>query len=906
MDNHRNHVLINESLVAEVSPRGIARMQKVGDPLKTTYIMAGEHYGSISISCTQRETKIGFSTASAPVEKVDYSRVLPDSSIFSVQYATDPLLVMICYELTGNCLEQKVSLKNTSAELLVITDLSTYYPSNTYFSWDETPAGRTLNHCFIGGHGSFVYTTRCDGEPPYLLVIPSGQTKFEFFDSYSPLPVDPGDDYIQSNFQRAYVHATEACALATEMGTTWRYPTSSLQLTPGEEAEIGFYYMFVDSDQEIRENLVSYGSLDVVSLPGFTVPLAEEVLLSIRCSSDVRVEGARPGGAIVTPVQKLAGRNDFRIVFCELGEQQILVHYADGMKWAVISYFVTEAISVLLHKRSAFICDKQYRGDRWYNGLFCEWNNKTGVMLTPDNYDGISGWRIYAVSCDDPGLAKPAFLSEKLAVHPIQNEVEALDYYIGHFLWGGMQFTDDDEYPYGILGTPDWYANRNSDDFGLGRTSIPGRLHIWRIYDYPHIALLYYNMYRIARDYPGITTVLSGEEYLKRAYRTALAMFSYPAEVDSWPAYSTGLYNELCLPEIIAELRRNGRQEWAQRLSFHWDRKVQSFALGKADLFSSEYPFDTTGYEAAHALAKDALRQGTPLTGGSGHPRRPDINLEQAWILMQNSLKGNLACRGRIEPSYFWYGSDYRRSNFRYTLSYMAQMGGWALLDYALYYAADPFALLRLAYGSVISSWALINSGTDHSNYGYFFPGAEHDGAACGGFEPAPYGKTWLEQPHNSEPWYYSCEIDLGFCAGVRAAATVIAEDPDLGLIAYGATMEKHDDYLCIDPRDGVRRRFHYIAKEKRFHLTLQQSCFAMGKSLELSTDLKEMHFSIDCSLSAGVEVRLTCSQSGIFGLFIYIDGLQQGEVNGCIDSEFVFTASKETHLIECKTVSGR
>ena len=42
----------------------------------------------------------------------------------------------------------------------------------------------------------------------------------------------------------------------------------------------------------------------------------------------------------------------------------------------------------------------------------------------------------------------------------------------------------------------------------------------------------------------------------------------------------------------------------------------------------------------------------------------------------------------------------------------------------------------------------MMNTGTPESDYGAWYPGLENDGAAGGGFEPSPYGQTWLEQPH--------------------------------------------------------------------------------------------------------------------------------------------------------------
>ena len=125
------------------------------------------------------------------------------------------------------------------------------------------------------------------------------------------------------------------------------------------------------------------------------------------------------------------------------------------------------------------------------------------------------------------------------------------------------------------------------------------------------------------------------------------------------------------------------------------------------------------------------------------------ISAAEADAFMSKEIAGNIFCRGWLETAYYTLGSDLRVSGAKaYTLSYMSQMSGWALLDYALYHAEDPFACLRLAYASALSSWALMNSGTPQSDYGYWFPGKANDGGAGGGFEPAAYGTTWLEQPH--------------------------------------------------------------------------------------------------------------------------------------------------------------
>ena len=223
-------------------------------------------------------------------------------------------------------------------------------------------------------------------------------------------------------------------------------------------------------------------------------------------------------------------------------------------------------------------------------------------------------------------------------------------------------------------------------------------------------------------------------------------------------------------------------------------------------------------------LANRALRIAKP-TGRMGDR---DISPEKAAIFLENQLRCNVATRGEMEMAYWWYGSAYRGDNLHYTLSYMAQMGGWGIMDYALYHAKDPYALLRLGYGSEMSSWALLNAGREEDNYGWRFPGAEHDGAASGGYEPLYLGETWLNQPHHGGAWYYSCEIDLGFCGYLRSAATVYAEDPIFGAVCMGGEMARTGDTAVIKPQDGVNRRFHAVTDDLRLHLTI--SCGSLSR----------------------------------------------------------------------------
>src|SRR5262249_16699791 len=544
-----------------------------------------------------------------------------------------------------------------------------------------------------------------------------------------------------------------------------------------------------------------------------------------------------------TKIQPLGVKGDshfYQIQFSKLGENRLTIRYGKDQHM-FLEFFSTEPLETLIKKRAAFLAHSQHRdASKWYNGLITDWNMESKVLLSPDNYDRIQSWRIYEVTCDDPGLGKPAYLAAKNAEFPVQNEVEALDYYIKNFVWGGLQQTTNEPYPYAIYGIPDWKTNRESLDPGRN-----GQRHLWRIYDYPHVILLYHSMYRVAKNYPQIKTGLPAAEYLRRAYGTARALFTVPMEIEHWSAYRTGLYNERVIVDLISDLQAEGMNTEAEKLKGHWEQKVKTFVNGQLNLFQSEYAFDSTGFEATHALARYAIEHADkPGENKSGVP------LENAQRFMQAQLASNIFCRGWLEPTYYYLGSDYRGGGGNsFTLSYMSQMGGWSVLDYALNYAPHADWYLQLGYASYLSSWALMNSGTPESNYGYWYPGKENDGGAGGGFEPAPFGQTWLNQPHHRGPWYYASEVDLGYSGALRTAATIVADDPVFGRFCFGGDWRKSGAGLEIVPRDGVRRRFHAVlgeGEQNKLHLVLQNDRFAASQSILLKEDLSAVRFRLE------------------------------------------------------------
>ena len=822
---------------------------------QTDYIRPGEAFGSLEITLDGAKTPAmigrGLPTDAWEVHAAQ------DRMSAVCRPAGLPVVLDQQWQAAEDVLIWRGTITNAGQAPLEISDLGLRFPANSEFAWGSNAAEQVIGHHWIAGHNSHLIFKRCDGHGPYLMVLPMADTSLEYYDQY--------DDHKGS--LTAYAHSKTARKRAVEAGARPHIPASSVLLQPGESTGWGFQLAWAQNDEDARDVIARRGLMDVHVLPGMTAPEDAPVMIALR--------GSWPGLSWELPegctLLEQCRRGEYTILtlrFPRLGENTLWLCSSDGRR-TNLEFFITQPMETLLDKRGRFIAAHQHQdAEKWYNGLLAEWNNETGVLLGPDNYDRIKGWRIYEVTCDDPGLSKPAFLAGKLAERPVEQEVAALDAYVEHFVWGGLQCTEAELYPYAIYGIPDWKQLRDSKEEGTG-----GKTHLWRIYDYPHIALMYYNMYRIARQWPQMPLTQTAETYLHRAARTMVAMFTVPLEIAEWEAFKTGLYNEMVTEDIIQALQKEGLPAQAYRLERLWNRKAYKFAGEVTDLFGSEYPFDTTGFESTAALADRAL-----MLAEKDAKR---LSKEKAQAFLENQLWCNVACRGVLEMAYWWYGSDYRGDNLNYTLSYMSQMGGYGVLGYALYHARDPYALLRLGYGSEMSSWALLNAGRAEDNYGWRFPGKEHDGAASGGYEPLYRGETWLEQPHHGGAWYYSCEIDLGYCGYLRSAATIYVEDPIFGPVCMGGRMDARGGELVITPRDGVNRRFHVVTDDLRLHLTT--SCGRIeqvvldqaNRTLTICLDMAGVHVTAEIIFASvgfpqmeketGKEERITVRESGVY-----------------------------------------
>ncbi|MGC4034206.1 MAG: DUF5695 domain-containing protein [Tepidisphaeraceae bacterium] len=892
---------VGETFRATVGPNGISSLKYPGDTFVTDYIAHDRTLGSLQIVYrtdagawrTIRTADLTATLRKATTQPAGtgWESVARDGDLEIIQSFTPS------DSGPATSLVWSFRLVNHGTTPLEVGDLAVLSPFNTDLGENANNAETTsleahqriltqrqIPHWWIAGNGSFIFLERPNGVGPFLVMTPTGTTRLETFDEDRP-PRPTTRPATQTRRRQAdrlfYIHSTAAAEQLAKQTEAWQKQTgfaehapatrlghTSLVLAPGGKADYGFALRFTPATsptpyQGVRDVLYAAGKPDITVAPGMTVPTDLTATIAVR--SKVAIDALEPEfpdrttvAETTAPPTAPAGTRLFRIKFAKLGENLLTIRCGDQK--TTMEFFVTEPLEIVIKKRAAFLvshCQWTNTG-KWYDGVFTEWDAIKKVLRSPDDLDRLFR---YILTCDDPGLGKAPFLASKNAFLPEQKEVTALDAYMKSFVWGKLQMTDKERHPFAIYGIDDWHANRASTKPG-----VDGQDHVWRIYDYPHIVLLYYRMYQIASYYPAIKTDLKPSEYLDRAYGTAMAYFEVPTRVNDWSAYYTGTYNEVIIPDLIDALVAAGRSAEADKLRAHWEQKVKAFVFAEDPyLYGSEYAFDSTTFEGSAALAKWAVERmakpgyvAPPQLADervkNEPPRKPEafpaVTAQAANRFMERQLAQNLSDRGWLENCYYYQGSDFRGGfGSGYVLSYMSQMGGWGVLDYALHHAKDDQAaapLLRLGYASTLSSWALVNSGTRESNYGYWFPGPDNDGAASGGFEPRPFARQWIGKVVPRGAWQYANEIDLGFSGALRSATTLVTNDPLFGPIAFGGELATTPNGYAVLPRDGLRQRLSVRLAGNRIDLELAHDAFAGDTPVEISADGKRVRFKLE------------------------------------------------------------
>lgn len=858
-------------LVVDESRGGITSLKHSPADFDTEYIKRGTLLGNVAI-CYRRPQE-AWSTVRLDDSNRRFTLLSKTERQLQVRYRLpQDLEVTKTWTLAEANLTWQINLRNRGRRAVEIGDIALPLQMNTDYVGgdlqDKDAVSRTYQHRLnrhrlVAGHGSFACWMRANGVGPYLVMTPVGSSYLEYFD----------DEHT------AFIHSARSGPAETR--GTWRQPHTGLSLAPAGEkndcANYEFIFSWAEDYDGVRDVLYENGGFDVHVVPGMTAPSNLSARIAVRTRN--RIVSVQPEHPLATKVVYLGETQPdvhiYELTFARLGENFVQVNCESGRR-LFLEFFTTEPLETLYRKRARFITEKQqHRNDRWYNGLFSLWDMREKVLRGPENTGGLQDYMVGG--SDDPSNSKAVLVAEKNVILPDAKEIAALEYYLEHFVWGKLQRTDQEyPHPYGIYGSENWHLNRTT----RWGTALPERIRsyektygvpqgtglaaerMWRSFDYTTFIMLYFDMHRIAKDYPHLVHYLDARGYLERAFGTARAYFQVPYSIhmvgkplwshkgySDW-AYKLGNFHERYVVDVISALRDEGLMDQADWLQGEWEKKVKYFLYDEPFPFGSEFVFDRTAFESTHAVAKYAIENPLQPDQNLWYDKNlnrwyshPDVRPEHAAHFMKRQIDANISMRGWLETAYYYLGSARVGAN---TLDYMSQMGGWSILDYGLHFNDEPAKYIRLGYASLLSSWALVNSGSAETDYGYWYPGVENDGAAGWNFQTQKYGKAWALGTSPRGIWPYGGEIDHGLAGGIRAAAAVVMDDPIFGRIALGGTLQSQDGMNEVVPADGARRRLHILTDDHRLHLLLNSDGFKKGEPVAFDDELRRIAFQLE------------------------------------------------------------
>ena len=825
----------------EVSPdeRGVSSLVFQGAGNVRNYVDHGKYLGDLSLTYEVRGKS--YTVSLADITPLILSNTSDKIQIFW-QLPSDVRLYQT-FTIKGEEVDWEIDFFNRSHHPVKVTDMWFALPVGAL---DESiQAHQNLNrHFSLNGNASFFYWTPLTGQGDVLVMTMHKGTAIEY----------------ATQDGKYYLHSMNAVDRTND---SWRLPSTSKNVQPYEHYMTGFNFTLTGNHEEVKTKIYDKHGVVVKVAPGMVVTPEFEVYCALQSKLPVvELVAEYPEEIQITSLgQKEGDKYIYKFRFSRLGENLITVHYGDDLI-CFLDFFVTEPLETLIKKRARFIVDKQQHRDssKWYNGLYSLWDMEKSELLSPDHLGDLREEFMVGGS-DDPSNSKPVYVSEKNVIYPNKEEIASLEYYEENFVWGKLQRTDEEyPYPYGIYGSENWYQNR-SGKYGGYEDGGSGKGRMWRTFDYTTHFAIYYNLYRIAEDNTEMVSYLDADGYLERAYRTAMAYFEVPYNIlmgkqwafHGWTdwAYKQGNFHERYLLDIINALQQKGRLKDAAKLRREWEKKVTYMVYEDPWPFGSEMFVDRTAFESSYYVAEYAKL----------NPIKPE---EQFWYdknrkkwysytsfdtsmidrFMQNQLDGNLALRGLFEPGYANLGTAW--SGQYVNLDYMTQMGGVALLDYAYRFSDRPDRYINYGYNSLLASWALMNTGTKKTDFGYWYRGEQNDGAVGWAFSPYQNSRTYMNYIKvGRAPWRFDGEIDHGLTGGIHGSGVYLLDDPDFGLIGYGGNVRMDKDgTVSIIPFDGVRRQVR-IMTPVRFSVELMQDGFRKDYPITLR-GTEELSFCIE------------------------------------------------------------
>jgi hypothetical protein len=673
---------------------------------------------------------------------------------------------------------------------------------------------------YIGQDAGYLQVTRLSGQGPALVVVPDGDTPFE---AYEPLDEPMWKNQTFEGMLAWTVHSRAYADTDWKGVQPWNPPTM-VTVPPAGSRTYGLKFLLSDSIRHIDKTLEANKRPVAIGIPGYVLPEDQDGRLFLKYPHPVKSISVVPAGAI--EVKRLhPARNDWKAYAVhgrKWGRARLTVVYDDGLTES-ISYYVTKPAAQAVSDMGRFLTTKQWfvdPSDPFHRSPSpISYDREADKQVTQDSRVWIAGLG------DEGGSGSYIATAMKLFGQPDHAEVAKYEQFIDQVLWGHIQYKDGPN-KYGVRKSIFYYDPKDVPGFTYDPSLNWTTWTSWnkeasedvgRGYNYPHIVIAYWAMYRIARNHPGLVTNHPWQWYLDQAYQTT----RFVTEKDANGEYKVG-YIDLGLMEgdvflkLLEDLKREGWTPQAEDIEARMKARADHWKTMPYP-FGSEMAWDSTGQEEVYAWSKyfgytpqaeetlDAILGYMPTLPHWGY----NGNARRYWDFLYG---GKLS---RIERQLHHYGSGLNAIP--------------VLSEYRSH--PDDYYLLRVGYGGTMGPLSNI----------------DQDGFASAAFHSYPSTLKWDAYSGDYGPNFFGHAIDT---------ATYVIDHPDFGWQAFGGNVSTHGHEVAVEPKDSFRKRV-YIAPYGLW-LTLDAGTFS---SIAIDVDKHVVRVSLSPAALYTPDARLRVEQ---------------------------------------------
>ncbi|MBO9724081.1 MAG: hypothetical protein J7530_06880 [Novosphingobium sp.] len=629
---------------------------------------------------------------------------------------------------------------------------------------------------YIGRDAGYLQVTRLNGQGPALLVLPEKGTPLEAYRPIIEARAAKDGDIFTDRSQRSQVSegfydwtvASKGFAEKewAKAGQQWNEPTS-FTLAPGESRTIGLRFVTAPDIRKIEDTLVAQKRPVAVGIPGYVVPTDQTASLFLKTPSKVTKIESFPEGALTATAEKSGtGWARYQVKASGWGQARLTVTYADGQKQTV-SYYITKPLDQVMADIGKFTTTNQ-----WFEGKDDPFHRSPAILSYDREEDKIltQDGRVWVAGMSDEGGAGSwvAAMMKQLD-NPNPEEVAKLERLVNETVLGTLQVKDGPQagavkksiFYYDPVEFPNYYdpkinwkswtawSKKDSDDLG-------------RSYNYPHVAIGHWVLYRLARDNQGLVKQHDWKFYLEWAYRTSVAMMR------DAPYYAQfGQMEGDVFLDILKDLKREGLTAEAT--------EMEGLMKGRADHwrtlkfpFGSEMAWDSTGQPEVYAWMRYFGYQ-------------PQADETREVILAYDPTIPSWGYNGNARRYWdFLYGGKVSRIE-RQIHHYGSALNAVPLFDAYRQNPAD-LHLLRVAYGGMMGGITNI----------------DQQGFGSAAFHSWPDMMKWD---------VITGDYGMGFYGHAITSASYVVNDPQFGWLGFGGDLTAKSGKVHIEPKDGARRR---------------------------------------------------------------------------------------------------